>query len=72
MDSGSGLSGAPRTPAWCLEDAERDIPSAFEERVRWHADREALRTPELVFTYDALNRRANRVAHGLIADGLVP
>lgn len=48
-------------------EIEQSIPARFEEQVRRHPDRLAVKTAEHAWTYDALNRAANRVAHALLA-----
>ncbi|MEU0389976.1 non-ribosomal peptide synthetase [Streptomyces chartreusis] len=53
----------------------RDLPDRrmhelFEERVRRHPDRIAAVHDGTEWTYDELNRRANRIAHGLLDRGL--
>ncbi|MFI5978841.1 amino acid adenylation domain-containing protein [Streptomyces sp. NPDC051452] len=59
-----GLAG-PRRP---LPDARAH--ELFEQRVRKHPDAVAAVHGERVWTYDELNRRANRLARALLARGL--
>jgi amino acid adenylation domain-containing protein len=49
------------------EDIEQSIPARFEQMVRRYADRPALKTAQHDWTYDRLNREANRLAHALRA-----
>ncbi|MER6911899.1 amino acid adenylation domain-containing protein [Streptomyces sp. NPDC000594] len=44
----------------------------FERQAGTHPDRTALITGDARLTYGELNRRANRVAHGLIRQGVTP
>ncbi|MEV0493745.1 non-ribosomal peptide synthetase [Streptomyces atratus] len=48
------------------------VHQCFEERVRRHPDAEAVRYAGQSLTYDALNRRANRLAHRLLRHGVGP
>ena len=48
------------------EDVDGSIPERFEKIVRLYADRPALKTKEREFTYEELNRQANRLAHHLL------
>ncbi|MEU8686187.1 amino acid adenylation domain-containing protein [Streptomyces sp. NPDC048611] len=59
-----GLAGTPRA----LPD--RRVHELFEERVRRTPDRVAAVCGAETWTYDKLNRRANQIAHALLARGL--
>ncbi|MFH8348655.1 amino acid adenylation domain-containing protein [Streptomyces sp. NPDC018045] len=59
-----GLAG-PARPV-----PDRRVHELFEERVRLHPDRVAAEHDGTSWTYDTLNRRANRVAHALLRRGL--
>ncbi|MFD6423130.1 amino acid adenylation domain-containing protein, partial [Streptomyces sp. NPDC060198] len=48
------------------------LPALFEARVRATADAPAVLCEDTVLTYRELNRRANRLAHALIARGVGP
>ena len=48
-------------------DAERSIPERFEKIAQQYPDRVAVKTRAEALTYDELNRRANRLAHELLA-----
>ena len=48
------------------EDVERSIPERFEEQVRRHPGRIAIKSGGRALTYDALNRAANRLAHAIL------
>lgn len=48
------------------EDVEQSIPARFEQMVRRYPDRPAIKTKQHHWTYDLLNREANRLAHALI------
>ena len=48
------------------EDIEQSIPARFEQIVRRCPDRLALKTSQHEWTYDGLNREANRLAHALL------
>jgi amino acid adenylation domain-containing protein len=48
------------------DDVEQSIAARFEQQVRRHPDRLAVRTAQDTWTYDALNRRANRIAHAIL------
>lgn len=47
-------------------DIEQSIPARFEQIARRYPDRLAIKTPQHNWTYDILNREANRVAHALL------
>ena len=56
-----------------IEDIETSIPARFEKIVRTYPDRVAVKTKTQQLTYDDLNKRANRLAHALLARrGSVP
>ena len=48
-------------------DVEQSIPARFEAQARRFPERLAVRERGRTLTYDALNRRANRIAHALRA-----
>ena len=48
--------------AMSMEDAEQSVPDRFEKVVAAHSNRLAIKTAKHAFTYDALNKAANRVA----------
>jgi len=48
-------------------DIEQSIPHRFERQVAKYPGRIAVRTRDAVWTYEALNQAANRVAHALSA-----
>ncbi|KAK5527383.1 hypothetical protein LTR23_011278, partial [Exophiala sp. CCFEE 6169] len=56
---------AAEVPAWTL-------PSRFAAQVRATPEAEALRFGETSLTYAQLDRASNRVAHALMARGVVP
>jgi non-ribosomal peptide synthetase component F len=45
---------------------EQSIAARFEQQVAHYADRLAVVTPELQFTYVELNRSANRIARAVL------
>jgi amino acid adenylation domain-containing protein len=49
------------------EDIEQSITARFEQMVRRYPDRLAIKTSQHDWTYDILNREANRLAHALLA-----
>lgn len=49
-----------------LEDTRQTLSERFEQQVRRHPQRLAIKSPHAEFTYDELNRAANRVAHALL------
>jgi amino acid adenylation domain-containing protein len=49
------------------EEIEQSIPARFEQQVRLYPNRLAVKTPRHRWTYDELNRVANRVAHAILA-----
>ncbi len=53
--------------AFGREEIEQSIPSRFEQQVRLYPDRLAVKTPQHAWTYDRLNRAANRAAHAILA-----
>ncbi|MGQ4491199.1 amino acid adenylation domain-containing protein, partial [Streptomyces sp. SAS_281] len=59
-------NGTARPPA------EATLPGLFEERVRATPDAPAVVFEDTVLSYGELNRRANRLAHALIARGVGP
>ncbi|MFD4761820.1 amino acid adenylation domain-containing protein [Streptomyces sp. NPDC058439] len=61
-----GLAGPRR------ELPDRRMHELFEDRVRLHPDRIAAVHDGTQWTYDSLNRRANRIAHALLERGLQP
>ncbi|MYW11844.1 amino acid adenylation domain-containing protein, partial [Streptomyces sp. SID2563] len=52
--------------------ADTTLPALFEERVRATPDAPAVVFEDTVLSYAELNRRANRLAHALIAQGVGP
>ena len=52
---------------WTFADVEQSIARRFAQQVSRHPERIAIRTPRLALTYAALDRRANRIAHALLA-----
>ena len=48
-------------------DTEQSVVDRFEEQVRLHADRTAVKVDDVVVTYDELNRAANRIACAILA-----
>src|SRR6185503_11862434 len=48
-------------------EIEQTIPSCFERRARLHAQHLAVKTATHQWTYDRLNREANRIAHTILA-----
>jgi non-ribosomal peptide synthetase component F len=48
------------------EEIEQSIPDRFERQVARYPDRIAVKTRGHTFTYDELNRAANRVAHAIL------
>ncbi len=48
------------------EEIEQSIPDRFEQQVAKYPDRIAVKTRNHQFTYDALNKMANRVAHAIL------
>ena len=66
------IRGRCRPPAggfepWTLPDVEQSIARRFAHQVSRHPERIAIRTPRLSPTYTELDRRANRIAHALLA-----
>ena len=49
------------------EEVDKSIPERFEKMVQLYPDRLAVRTKGRQFTYEELNRRANRLAHCILA-----
>ncbi len=54
--------------AFSKADTEQSIPARFAQMVARHGDRVAVRTPGETLTYEALNRRANRIAHAVLRE----
>ncbi|MGW0853449.1 amino acid adenylation domain-containing protein, partial [Streptomyces sp. NPDC002624] len=52
--------------------ADTTLPGLFEERVRATPDAPAVVFEDTVLSYGELNRRANRLAHALMAQGVGP
>jgi amino acid adenylation domain-containing protein len=48
------------------EDVEQSIPARFEQMARRYPDHLAVRTSQHDWTYNLLNREANRLAHALL------
>jgi amino acid adenylation domain-containing protein len=66
------IRGRCRHPAggfepWTPADVEQSIARRFAHQVSRHPERIAIRTPRLSLTYIELDRRANRIAHALLA-----
>src|SRR3712207_3075252 len=53
--------------AFAEVEAESSFPDRFEKTASIFPDRIAVRTASREFTYDALDRTANRVAHAILA-----
>lgn len=49
------------------EAVEQSIPDRFQQQVRSYPDRIAVKGPKHTFSYDALNRYANRIARAILA-----
>ena len=49
------------------QEIEQSVPDRFEQTVRKYPDRLAVKTRSHQFSYDELNRAANRVAHAILA-----
>ncbi len=49
------------------EEIEQSIPQRFEQQVRSHGDRLAIKTDQETLTFTALNRRANRIARAILS-----
>jgi amino acid adenylation domain-containing protein len=47
-------------------EIEQSIPDRFEQQVAKYPDRIAVRSKTITFTYDALNKLANRMAHAIL------
>jgi amino acid adenylation domain-containing protein len=59
----------PRSSTFCefeIEEVEQSIPDRFAKQVRKHAFRTAVKTDRAELTYQALNRTASQVAHGIL------
>ena len=50
-----------------MEEIEQSIPDRFEDQVRKHSRRLAIKINEKQLTYDELNRAANQIAHAILA-----
>jgi amino acid adenylation domain-containing protein len=49
------------------EDSDRSIPERFEQQVSRYPTRLAIKAGDELLTYEELSRRANRVAHAILA-----
>ena len=49
------------------EEIDQSIPARFEDQVRKHSRRLAIKTSKHALTYDELNKAANRLAHAILA-----
>ncbi len=49
------------------EEIEQSIPDRFEDQVRKHSRRPAIKTKDRELTYDELNKASNRTAHAILA-----
>ena len=49
------------------DQIEQSIPERFEQMVRLHPQRLALKSSHHALTYEALNRAANRIAHAILS-----
>jgi amino acid adenylation domain-containing protein len=52
---------------WPAEEIEGSVPSRFEEMARRYPERLALKCKDQFFSYAALNRSANQLAHTILA-----
>ena len=68
MDTQAGI--ATRTGLLGPEDLSSGVATLFERTVKFRPDAPALWVPGTTWTYQELNRRANRLAHALIASGV--
>ncbi|MEE8113645.1 MAG: AMP-binding protein, partial [Nitrososphaerales archaeon] len=64
----SGQRVGPTNPfvEFKREKIEQSVPDCFEEHVRKYPNRLAFKTKQDAFTWDALNRAANRVARAIL------
>src|SRR5829696_8993657 len=53
--------------AFAEPETEHSVPDRFEKQADTFPNRIAVRTASREFTYDALNRTANRIAHAILA-----
>jgi non-ribosomal peptide synthetase component F len=53
--------------AFAEAETEHSVPDRFEKQADKFPDRIAVRTASREFTYDALNRTANRIAQAILA-----
>ena len=49
-----------------IEDVETSIPARFEKMAEMYPDRLAVKSGVRSYTYDELNRAANRIAHAIV------
>lgn len=68
MESTASL--APAVPGLSLDDCELGVPELLARVVRQSPGAIALRAPGIEFTYDELNRAANRLAQALLNAGV--
>lgn len=61
------IQPSPAFVAFAREEVEQSIPSRFEQQVRLYPERLAVKTAEHAWSYDQLNRAANRIAHAILA-----
>jgi len=62
-----GASAEDDFVAFAEAETEHSVPDRFEKQADTFPDRIAVRTASREFTYDALNRTANRIAHAILA-----
>jgi non-ribosomal peptide synthetase component F len=49
------------------DEIEQSIPARFEQQVQQYPTRLAVKTRQRAFTYEGLNRAANRIARAVLA-----
>jgi len=69
VDQTCGTGVVPTNPFKRFEkhDVEQSIASRFEQEVNQYSGRLAIKDRDNAFSYDALNRMANRIARAILA-----
>lgn len=66
MDQARHVSPSNSFIEFKKEEIEQSIPDRFEQQVRRYSERPAVKTPTCQFSYEQLNRAANRVARAIL------
>jgi amino acid adenylation domain-containing protein len=66
MRSNPYIDSDPPFVGFAGADVDQTIAQRFEQQAERHPERVAIKTPTQTVTYDALNRKANQIAHAIL------